>query len=403
MPISYESLRAAVRGRRLPCALLDLDAVDRNCDTLAGLAAAGNPGVHLRVASKSLRSVPLLRHLLARLGPISRGVMTFTAAETAFLAAAGLADLLLAYPTLQRADLDDLCGVAARGALAALVVDSAEHVTAAAACARAHGVVLPLALDLDVSYRRFGGLVHAGVRRSPIRGAADALQLARQVLATPGVTLRGILAYEAQVAGLPDRNPFSRLTNPVKRALRAISRSDVARLRAEVVAALRACAGPLDLVNGGGTGSLTSTPRDAVITEVTAGSGFVCPHLFDYYSDLTLEPAAFFAVQAARKPDPRIVTCHGGGYAASGQAGRDRLPRPWLPGGLTLLAMEGAGEVQTPLRCAQPAALRAGDPVFFRHAKAGELAEHFCEYLLIRGGELAGSFATYRGQGQCFL
>jgi D-serine deaminase-like pyridoxal phosphate-dependent protein len=41
--------------------------------------------------------------------------------------------------------------------------------------------------------------------------------------------------------------------------------------------------------------------------------------------------------------------------------------------------------------------LRIGDPVFFRHAKAGELAEHFGTYLLVRGDAVVGEAATYRG------
>jgi D-serine deaminase-like pyridoxal phosphate-dependent protein len=47
--------------------------------------------------------------------------------------------------------------------------------------------------------------------------------------------------------------------------------------------------------------------------------------------------------------------------------------------------------------------VRLGDPVFFRHAKAGELAEHFAEYLLVRGSRIEGRVPTYRGMGKCFL
>ena len=47
--------------------------------------------------------------------------------------------------------------------------------------------------------------------------------------------------------------------------------------------------------------------------------------------------------------------------------------------------------------------LGVGDPVFFRHAKAGELAEHFARYALVRGDRLEGHAATYRGDGYCFL
>ena len=159
----------------------------------------------------------------------------------------------------------------------------------------------------------------------------------------------------------------------------------------------------VELFNGGGTGSLASSLADSALTEVTAGSGFLGSLLFDAYAGQAWEPALCFALQVVRRPAPGIVTCHGGGFVASGEAGPDKLPRPWLPEKLELLDMEGAGEVQTPLRHPADVQLELGDPVFFRHAKAGELAEHFGEYLLVRGEAIEARAKTYRGLGQCFL
>jgi D-serine deaminase-like pyridoxal phosphate-dependent protein len=139
------------------------------------------------------------------------------------------------------------------------------------------------------------------------------------------------------------------------------------------------------------------------VTEVTAGSGFVCPHLFDYYEGNLLEPAAFFALEVCRIPEPGVVTCLGGGYIASGEPGWDRLPLPHRPEGLRYVSMEGAGEVQTPLRAPAGTGLAVGDPVIFRHAKAGELAERFSEYLLLDGDSIAARVPTYRGRGWCFF
>ena len=104
-----------------------------------------------------------------------------------------------------------------------------------------------------------------------------------------------------------------------------------------------------------------------------------------------------------RKPAPGIATALGGGYPASGPAGRDRLPRPYLPAGLRLDRREAAGEVQTPLLGPAAAGLRVGDRVWFRHAKAGELCERFDVVHLVRGGELVDSVPTYRGEGRTFL
>ena len=87
----------------------------------------------------------------------------------------------------------------------------------------------------------------------------------------------------------------------------------------------------------------------------------------------------------------------------TGPAGRDRLPRPWLPAGCALLANEGAGEVQTPVRLPAGTVLAIGEPLLFRHAKAGELCERFETLLLLRGDRVVERVPTYRGEGRSFF
>jgi D-serine deaminase-like pyridoxal phosphate-dependent protein len=67
------------------------------------------------------------------------------------------------------------------------------------------------------------------------------------------------------------------------------------------------------------------------------------------------------------------------------------------------LPLEGAGEVQTPVALPAGCAVALGDPLFFRPAKSGELAEHFDEYLLVRGDRIEARALTYRGLGRRFL
>jgi D-serine deaminase-like pyridoxal phosphate-dependent protein len=47
--------------------------------------------------------------------------------------------------------------------------------------------------------------------------------------------------------------------------------------------------------------------------------------------------------------------------------------------------------------------LQRGDPVVFRHAKAGELCERFEKLHLLRGDEVTDEATTYRGDGRCFM
>ena len=125
--------------------------------------------------------------------------------------------------------------------------------------------------------------------------------------------------------------------------------------------------------------------------------------MFDRYSAFSLKPAAGFALPVVRRPSADTVTLLGGGYHASGAAGKDRLPEPWLPEGLKLDSLEGAGEVQTPVTGDAARSLALGDRVYLRHAKAGELCERFDSLLLVSGDAVVGEVPTYRGAGKTFL
>lgn len=378
----------ALEGRRLPAAFVDLELLRENAAALVR-RAGGKP---LRLATKSVRCVRLVRLVLEEL-PGFRGLMCFSAEEAVRLRALGLGDLLLGYPVVDPAALEELC---AGPEPVTLTVDCAEHVALAARAAQARGTRVPLCLDVDMSLSLPG--LHFGVHRSPVRSPAQALQLARTIASTPGVFLAGLLGYEAQIAGVPDAAPGARVRSVAVRALKRRSLPRVRQRRGAVVEALRQAGFTLRFVNGGGTGSLESTREDPCVTELAAGSGLFSPALFDGYQAFHHLPAAGFALPVTRHPAPGLYTLHGGGYVASGAAGPDRLPAPYLPQGARLLPLEGAGEVQTPLRYTGPVPLPLGTPVLFRHAKAGELCEHFRSLLLISQGRVVEEARTYRGE-----
>jgi D-serine deaminase-like pyridoxal phosphate-dependent protein len=207
------------------------------------------------------------------------------------------------------------------------------------------------------------------------------------------------MAYEAQVAGIRDVNPGSRHLDPVRRLIRERSKPLAAARRRAIVDALKVAGHPITIVNGGGTGSVASTSSDGSVTEVTAGSGFLAPHLFDGYRDLPLLPASFFLLPVVRLPDKGWVTVMGGGFVASGPVAADRAPVIHLPHGLTPTSTEGFGEVQTPLSVSPEAPpLSLGDPVVCRHGKGGELFERFADVHLI-ASDAVTTVPTYRGLG----
>ncbi|GIG22535.1 alanine racemase [Cellulomonas chitinilytica] len=385
-------LDEATRHLPAPLAVVDLDALDANATDLVRRAQ----GTPIRVASKSVRVRHVLDQVLAR--PGFAGVMAYSLREALWLAREGVDDVLMGYPTVDTGALDELAADPRAAAAVTLMVDDVAQVELAASAAAAHGAHLRICLDIDASLRlRLGPVgAHLGVRRSPVHGPADAAALALAATRRDGIEVRGVMFYEAQVAGLPD-------TSAAVRAVKRLSIRDLATRRRAVVDAVQDAVGhPLGLVNSGGSGSVGSSVSDPTVTEVTAGSGLFVPTLFDGYRSFEPRPAAFFGLDVVRVPAPGYATAFGGGYIASGPAAKTRLPRPVWPGGLALTGREGAGEVQTPLRLGAGTDLRVGDRVWFRHAKAGEVMERFETVHLVRGEIVDASVPTYRGEGRTF-
>ncbi|MEU5403005.1 amino acid deaminase/aldolase [Streptomyces sp. NPDC005963] len=380
-----------------PLAVVDLDAFDANADDLVR-RAQGKP---VRVASKSVRCRALLERVLARDG--FAGVMSFTLAESLWLARAGFDDVLLAYPSVDRSAFTELASDPKLAAAVTVMVDDPAQLDLIDAARAGGRQEVRVCLELDTALRLLGGRIRIGARRSPLNRPAALADLARSVVRRPGFRLVGLMAYEGHVAGVGDAYEGRPVLSYAISMMQRVSRAELAVRRAEAVRAVRAVAPDLEFVNGGGTGSVQHTAAEAAVTEVAAGSGLYLPRLFDDYSSFSGRPAALFALPVVRRPGVGVVTVLGGGYPASGAAGPDRLPVPHLPAGLRFDGREGAGEVQTPLLGAAADDLLIGDKVWFRHAKAGELCERFAELHLIEGDRVVGTVPTYRGEGRTFL
>lgn len=390
----YDRATAHLDG---PLAVVDLAAFDANAADLVR-RAGGKP---VRVASKSVRCRALLERVLEQDG--FAGVMSFTLAESLWLARSGLTDILLAYPSVDRAGYAELAADPKLAAAVTVMIDDPAQLAMIDFARDGGKEEIRVCLELDTSLHLLGGRIRVGARRSPLRSPAQLADLARSVSRRPGFRLIGLMAYEGHVAGVGDAVPGSPLRSRAVRLMQRVARAELAERRAAAVRAVRAVAPDLEFVNGGGTGSVQHTAAEEAVTEIAAGSGLLMPRLFDHYTAFTGRPAALFAQPVVRRPGVGVVTVLGGGYPASGAAGRDRLPTPYLPEGLRYDSMEGAGEVQTPLIGSVADDLLIGDKVWFRHAKAGELAERFREFHLIEDDRVSAVVPTYRGEGETFL
>jgi D-serine deaminase-like pyridoxal phosphate-dependent protein len=387
----HERLQRACAELEPPFAVVDIDAFAENANTLARRSS----GKTIRVASKSLRCRALLERLLADETAPFKGVLALTVSEALWLTGHGVRDVVVGYPSVDR---EALSAVGDRAEIT-VMVDAVEHLE----LLESLGGPINVCLDADAGLWLLGGRVRVGPRRSPLHTPAQVAALAAEVARRPGLELVGMMAYEGQIAGVGDHPAGRPLRGLAIQAMQAASRRELRGRREQLVAAVEGVAGKLRFVNAGGTGSLESSASEPWVSEVTAGSGLYGPALFDDYTRFRPRPAAFYTLPIVRRPGPGVVTALGGGYVASGPAGPDRLPRPWWPAGLKLDPQEGAGETQTPLRGTIADALRIGDRVWMRHAKAGELCERFQKLYLISGERIVDEVPTYRGEGQCFL
>ena len=344
----YERVFSEVEA---PFAFVDLDAMWANAADMAR-RAGGKP---IRLASKSVRCRALLERMLAR-GEGFAGLLTFTLPETLWLASEGFEDLLLAYPTADRGALAELAVRSAANpeAAPAVMVDCVEHLELIESVLGAAAAPVRVCIDVDAGWWALGGRVKVGPKRSPVHTAADAVALAREIEGRPQLRLVALMAYEGQIAGVGDRPPGrrpARRGDPLHAA--ALGAGSCAERRGEIVAAVREVA-EIELVNGGGTGSLELTAADESVTELAAGSGLYAPALFDHYSRFTLDPGG--GLRPAGRPPPRARRGHGA---------RRRLPRlGQRRRGATALALAARGAAARPRggrrRGADPAAGRSG-------------------------------------------
>ena len=242
-------------------------------------------------------------------------------------------DIVVAYPTTDRAALARLASYPAAASAITLMVDGPDHldlIEKAAATVPGPSPV-QVCIDIDTSYHGLGGLLRAGARRSPVRTPADAVALAQDIAARPGLRLAGLMAYEAQIAGVGDKPAGRPLYGMAVRFMQGRSAAELAVRRAAIVSAVRAAA-ELRFVNGGGTGSIERTAAEPAVTEIGAGSGLYQPSLFDGYRAFSGRPAALFALPVVRRPGRGVVTAFSGGFVASGPAQPQPAAAPVPPG-----------------------------------------------------------------------
>ncbi|MBT8359159.1 MAG: alanine racemase, partial [Deltaproteobacteria bacterium] len=147
----YEKYKNLFKGYRFPLAFVDLDRFDENMVYVAALME--QTGKTIRIASKSIRCLELIKRIFEQGGNAYRGVLAFTMEEAGYLIDNGIDDIIVAYPSIQPSDIDLFVEKTKQGANLSLVVDSLGQLETLSRAGEKAGILLTACLDIDMSYR----------------------------------------------------------------------------------------------------------------------------------------------------------------------------------------------------------------------------------------------------------
>jgi len=226
-----------------PALVVGLDAFERNLGRMAKAVAAA--GVRLRPHAKTHKS-PLIALRQIALGAV--GACCQKVSEAEILVDGGVDDVLVSNQVVGAGKLARMAALARRAALAVCVDDAGNAGDISAAAVRA-GATIGVLVEIDV-----------GAGRCGVAPGADAVWLAREVAALPGLRFAGLQAYHGSAQHL--RRAGERRD--------AIGRAGA--LTARTVAMLADAGLACATVAGAGTGSFEIEAASGVWNELQAGS-----------------------------------------------------------------------------------------------------------------------------------
>jgi D-serine deaminase-like pyridoxal phosphate-dependent protein len=224
-----------------PAVVVDLDALERNLRELPAYCAAH--GLALRPHTKT-HKIPEIARMQIASG--CRGITVAKVGEAAVMAAAGLDDILVAYPVLGDTKLDRLAEIARERAIT-VAVDSPVTAEALSGAARRKGSTIRILVEFDSGMRRCGVATPDAVEN-----------LAAQVSRLPHLRFAGVTTYPGHIWAEPDGQ---------QQALAGLAET-VQAVRERLQRAGLAC----EIVSAGSTPTARNSHLVAGLTEVRPGT-----------------------------------------------------------------------------------------------------------------------------------
>ena len=228
-----------------PCLILDLDALERNIRKMGDYAKAH--GMRHRVHGKMHKSVDVAK-LQETLGG-AVGVCCQKVSEAEVFARGGIKDVLVSNQVRDPAKIDRLARLPKLGSDIIVCVDDVANVAELSAAAQKHGTELGVFIEID-----------CGAGRCGVTTTAAVVEIAKAVQAAPGLTFKGIQAYQGAMQHL---DTYEARKEKLDVAI-AMVKDAVEGLKAEGI--------DCELVSGGGTGSYYFESNSGVYNELQCGS-----------------------------------------------------------------------------------------------------------------------------------
>lgn len=292
----HEDIGRPIEALDTPALLVDLDALEANAATMAGVCRAA--GIDWRPHVKASKAPELAKRLLAA-GAV--GVTCAKVSEAEVMADGGVTDILIANEVVGPIKIARLVRLAARAKLC-VAADDTRNLEELSAAASATGVTIEVLVDVDVGMGRCGVPPEA------------APALAQSVLDLPGLRLRGLMGYEGHVQGIRDLEE--------KEARSEESASMLAEARRLVEAAGIS----VECTSGGGTGNYWIASRLGALTELQAGGGVLMDQTYGLYGVPGHRQALFLQIQIISAVTPGRAIGDAGWKAAGRHTG---MPSPW--------------------------------------------------------------------------
>jgi D-serine deaminase-like pyridoxal phosphate-dependent protein len=372
----FASLESALKqaGHAQPVLVIDKDRLDANIDHVKSRLAHGRP---IRIVDKSLPILPLIAHLMERLGtqrimsfhlPIARAVLsTFADAEILFgkpMPAMALRNALTAWSPDERE---------AFSRRAVLLADSATRITAYAEIARAMDLPLRFAAEIDI-----------GMHRGGFGTPAELASALKTVTGDHSMTCEGLMGYDAHLPRMPG---FAGGVHGERARATVRFAGFLAVLPPECRMILNTA------------GSNTALGYvDTSANEFSMGSGFLLPTDFDGGELAALSPAVFIAtpvlkIVESRLPGPDFVTSlmrRLGKLPARGCFiyGGKWMAKPTFPADLRENSLWGKSSNQQFLSLGNDSTLRQDDLAFFRPTQSEAVLQHFGPVLVYQDGRI---------------